>query len=222
MEWWLKQEARDFFWSRVDRRGPDDCWGWTGWCLVNGRRGVMEFKVHSWGGRLLAPRVSLAYHDGLSEIPPSAVFACHTCDNPNCVNPAHLWWGTLRENAQDCQAKGRIWRQKIRSCPQGHPYAGDNLRSVASRPGWRFCKTCKDEHWAKEQARRAKLVGEIAAIVTEHPEGITADALAAKVGDKMRAVVTRLSNAERRGLVRKVPRRGTKIGALWLPASPNA
>ena len=38
---------------------------------------------------------------------PKGMFVCHTCDNPACINPKHLWLGTAKENWDDCIKKGR-------------------------------------------------------------------------------------------------------------------
>jgi hypothetical protein len=85
-------------WSRVDRKGVDECWPWTGG-TVNGGYGAGTFD----GQRYRATRVIMDEQghdiDGL--------FVLHRCDNPPCCNPAHLFLGTPADNMTDKTAKGR-------------------------------------------------------------------------------------------------------------------
>ena len=90
------------FWQNVDRRGPDDCWLWLGKLTDDGYgsftatlRGKQVWKAHRYSWLL-----------NVGEIPGKRL-VCHSCDNPACVNPDHLWLGTHKQNQLDMQIKGR-------------------------------------------------------------------------------------------------------------------
>lgn len=89
----------------------------------------------------------------------------HKCDNPPCVNPAHLFLGSLQDNANDMSKKGRGFHQKKTHCPNGHPYSGKNLiyESGYDRTGKRQsnpkrrCKKCRIAASRRYEKRKARL-----------------------------------------------------------------
>lgn len=87
-------DVEDRFWSNVDRTG--DCWIWIGSRLPSGYGRI--------GGRGYAHRVSWALANGPI---PAGMCILHRCDNPPCVNPSHLWIGTVADNMHDRDRKGR-------------------------------------------------------------------------------------------------------------------
>jgi hypothetical protein len=133
------------FWDYVDKSG--DCWLWIGprnragygWWSGNGERG-------------LAHRISLA----LVQSPPTMKsLACHHCDNPPCVNPSHLYWGTVRDNSADVVARGGVHNKGVFAthCKNGHEISGENLR-IAGKQARRLCKTCDNARARDYQRRR--------------------------------------------------------------------
>jgi hypothetical protein len=85
------------FWPKVDKSG--DCWVWT---ASKNDRGYGHFGR---GGRTVSAH-RVAWELARGPIP-EGLWVLHKCDNPPCVNPAHLFLGTPGDNARDREAKGR-------------------------------------------------------------------------------------------------------------------
>lgn len=85
-------------WENVEVKNPDDCWLWKG----SKHDGYGRVSIN--GKNYLAHRVIWKMANGID---PSAMSVCHSCDNPPCCNPNHLWVGTHVDNMQDMVKKGR-------------------------------------------------------------------------------------------------------------------
>lgn len=64
---------------------------------------------------------------------------CHTCDNPACCNPQHIWAGEHQANLQDGSKKKRLQGQWKTHCKRGHPLSGDNLSPYSKFRGCLIC-----------------------------------------------------------------------------------
>jgi hypothetical protein len=97
-----KLTLADRFWSKVDRRGADECWPWTAALNEHGY-GVMRPGGQRSGPTIKAHRVSLM----LAGVDIDGLVIRHSCDNPPCVNPAHLSVGTKADNSADMVSRDR-------------------------------------------------------------------------------------------------------------------
>ncbi len=85
------------------------CWNWARGSFRAGYGAIAHGKR-----TLKAHRVSYELHVGPI---PAGMLVCHKCDNPRCVNPDHLFLGTVRDNALDMVSKGRAARRFGRDNP---------------------------------------------------------------------------------------------------------
>ena len=101
----VNDTERARFWAKVSQGKRDECWLWTGAKSARGY-GVARAAGRSVG----AHRLSYAIHNDdldLSEPCAPDYYVLHGCDNPPCVNPAHLRLGTLLDNSNDATERGR-------------------------------------------------------------------------------------------------------------------
>lgn len=140
------------FWDLADVRADDECWEWKGG--TRGNNGIQYGTFWVGGKHMSAHRYSWMIQNG--PFPEGGdtrgMCVCHSCDNPLCVNPAHLFLGTHTDNMQDKIGKGRCGQSAKTHCPNGHEYTNEN--TYVTRKGGRQCRTCTR---LREQERRNKL-----------------------------------------------------------------
>lgn len=99
-----REKTIERFWSKVSRKGKDECWEWSGAKLIkdavsHGMFG-MENRRNKRRYTVLSHRFSWMLHNRDWSLT-SASMICHTCDNPGCVNPSHLYKGNHQTNMKD-------------------------------------------------------------------------------------------------------------------------
>jgi hypothetical protein len=90
------------FWSKAElTANPEKCWNWKGWIASRSKPyGIFSIKLHSY----VASRIAYFIY---YKQDPLKFNVLHTCDNPRCINPNHLFLGTNDDNIRDKVKKGR-------------------------------------------------------------------------------------------------------------------
>lgn len=89
---------KDLFLKQIEK--TNRCWIWRG--SLNKQTGYGRIQIN--GKRMGAHRFAYSIFKGDLV---DGLFVCHTCDNPTCVNPDHLFLGSSLANIADCIIKGR-------------------------------------------------------------------------------------------------------------------
>jgi hypothetical protein len=95
-----RKNTEQDFWAKVNISGPTNCWPWMASKIPDG---YGNFSIN--GKIMLTHRLAWEFTFGPI---PEGMNICHTCDNPPCCNPAHLFLGTQIDNIRDMIQKGHL------------------------------------------------------------------------------------------------------------------
>lgn len=150
-DWTIEQTLDDAGWDITEA----GCWEWRGGRNGFGygvvslhRKGIIRARAHR-----------LMYERYVGPIPDGMVIR-HRCDNPPCVNPAHLEPGTQADSVWDMTSRGRHHAHGMIECRKGHDLTNPANYRIAQRPERggnqyeRVCLRCQRERHVRWQEKK--------------------------------------------------------------------
>lgn len=140
---------QDRFWTKVNILGLNDCWEWIASKNHQGYGTVrVGFKIKK------THRVAWELING--PIKSEEIKVCHSCDNPSCVNPNHLFLGTQLDNVHDTILKNRHFQKNQTHCKRNHEFIQENtiVNSTTKARACRICFNMTKRLWRKRIIKR--------------------------------------------------------------------
>lgn len=143
--------------GRLERNvfySPGGCWLWLGSKRPEKHGGYGIVKIDRKWSR--AHRVSYEAYKGQI---PDGLFVCHTCDTPLCINPHHLFLGTLQDNNLDMYRKGRNYSSSGDSNPKSKLTESDIPRIIELRKSGKYFREIASLYEVSDNAIRSIFTG---------------------------------------------------------------
>lgn len=124
----FRESVKERFFKKIMK--TESCWEWTGNRTVAGYGTLSVRKVQNY-----AHRLSWEFLNGKI---PEKMCICHTCDNPGCVNPEHLFLGTKKDNSDDMVSKKRNKFGSLCAASKLNEYQATEVRRLYSLGGFTY------------------------------------------------------------------------------------